>query len=108
MQKKFKWEAFSERNRNRVIEEVKKAISNCDGYIINFNMFSDLAIHLSIEIAENQVAKLYASLANHIKISPEFQKDFASISSKECLISLNINFTLGTGNLKREIPAVPG
>ena len=56
MHKKLTWELFSNEDRTKVIEAVKNAISSSDGCIINFNMFSDLAFALSIEIEENRIS----------------------------------------------------
>ena len=55
MQKKLSWQIFSNDDRNKVIEVIKNTISNSGGCIMNFNMFSDLALTLSIEIEENKI-----------------------------------------------------
>ena len=62
MIKKLNWEAYSSHKRIIAIEEIKQVIINNGGYIINYNMFSDLAISLSIEIEENQILIFHREL----------------------------------------------
>ena len=94
--------------RNKVIEEVKEAISLGDGCIMNFNMFSDLALSLSVEIEENKIARLHEELSSVLKISDFNLEDINPKSSKEMVIFMNISFGSGKGKLKSEIPSVPG
>ena len=106
MQKKLNWEAYTGSERNKVIDEVKELITINDGYIINFNMFSDLSISISIELAEKQIQKLHSAFSSIMSIS-DFEKEELSLnSSKECIIFLNISFSSGNEELKREIPVV--
>ena len=53
MVKKLNWEAPSSNERISAIDEIKRSIIRCDEYIINFNMYSDLAMSLSIEIVNH-------------------------------------------------------
>ena len=106
MRKKLNWQAYSNQNRIEIIEAIKDTISTYDGVILNFNMFSDLALSLCIEIEENQIAKLHKKLSELLSIS-----DLRAINQKsktEWLIFLNISFSQGKGKLKMEIPNVPG
>jgi len=50
MIRKLFWEAYSNGDRNKTIDLVKEVILKNDGYLINYMMFSDLAISLRIEI----------------------------------------------------------
>ena len=108
MQEKLNWEAFSSKDRNKVIEEVKNCISTHDGYILNFNLFSDLALSLSIEIEEKKIPALLKALSYVITIDDFISKKIKLDSKKEWLIFMNISFSQGKGVLKREIPSVPG
>lgn len=108
MIKKLNWQAFSNDERNKVIEELKEIISNNDGYIINFNMFSDLALSLNIEIEENRILELYKALTHILNVSDFDTKNINFESRKEWLIFMNISFSIGKGELKKEIPSVPG
>ena len=50
MKKKLNWNIYSGKPRLAVIDQIKDAISNNGGCIMNFNMFSDLALTLSVEV----------------------------------------------------------
>ena len=107
IQSSLKWQAFSNSDRNETIQRVKDAISSNDGYILNFQMFSDLALSLSIEIAPNKLDSLRTSLGNEMVLSESLDSR-PKPSTKECMIHLNLSFGKGTGDLKVEVPAVPG
>jgi len=108
MHQKLNWQAYSTRNRNEIIEEVKEVISASDGYITSFNMFSDLALNPSIEIEENGIQVLHKALSRILTVSDFDEKDINVESRKEWLIFMNISFGAGKGDLRRNIPAVPG
>ena len=69
MLQKLNWQAYSNDDRNKIIENIKDAISSCDGSIMNFNMFSDLAMSISVEIEEHNIMDLYKVLSSILKIS---------------------------------------
>lgn len=106
MQKSLSWEAYSNDGRNRTIEIIRNTISYNDGCIINFNMFSDLAMTLSIEIEEIKIPQLHKALSFVIKLTELEEINF--VSTKEWTIFINLSFSNGTGYLKQEIPEVPG
>lgn len=108
MPKKLDWEAYTNQKRIQVIEEIKEGISMNDGCIVNFNMFSDLALSLSIEIDENKITGLYGSLNDVLNVSGFEPENINQESKKERLIFMNISFGQGSGDLKLDIPAVPG
>lgn len=108
MQKKLNWRAFSSGNRHKVIGEVQDIISSNDGCIVNFNMFSDLALSLSIEIEECRIVNLYNALDTVINIEGFDDKNINKESKKELLLFMNLSFSQGSGKLKTDIPDVPG
>lgn len=108
MQKKLSWEGYTNEDRNKIIEDMKNVIAEKGGCIINFNMFSDLALSLSIEIEENSISKLHQALAKILTISEFEPKSIRFASKKECLIFFNISFGSGKGKLKHKVPSVPG
>ncbi len=108
MQKKLSWEAISNAERNATIDAVKRAISGANGCIMNFNMFSDLAMSLSIEIEEHHIANLHHALDQLVHISDLELPNLNSASSREWMVYLNLSFGKGTGELKQVIPEVPG
>ncbi len=106
MKSKLNWEAFSNRNRIEVIEEVKQLILDHDGYIIHFKMFSDLALNLNIEIEADKIPTLHQALSSKMSIS-ELENHLFD-SKKEWLIFIHLSFGQSHGNLRHEIPEVPG
>ena len=102
------WTAYSSKPRIEIIENIKDIISKSDGYIMNFNMFSDLAITFSIEIPEHRIIELHNALDSILKISDISTEDVFNKSKKEWLIFMNISFSKGTGELKIKMPEVPG
>ena len=85
-----------------------EVISSNDAYVVNFSLFSDIALSLSIEIPEDKILSLFHALSSIVEIS-EF--DFDKInqeSNKEWLIFLNVSFSRGKGDLRIEVPAAPG
>lgn len=108
MLNKINWKAFSDKNQHLILDQIKRTISDCNGSIIHFNLFSDLAISLTIEIEEKNINQLHQSLDNLISISELKSSDFNSESNKEWIIFFNISFSSGKGELKREVLSVPG
>ena len=105
---KIIWELFSNTNRHEAIDAIKNIISDNDGCIMNFTSFSDLALGLSIEIEENKIQVLHKELSVLGNLS-NLESDLINLESKkEWLIFMNISFGQGKGDLKNEIPDVPG
>ena len=108
MRKKLNWAAYCSENRLIAIENIKDTINTNDGFIINFAMFSDLALNLSIEIEEHKIKALHDALNDLLNISELDDKVLNHNSKKEWLIFLNVSFANGKGNYKIEIPEIPG
>ncbi len=108
MKKKLNWQAFSSEKRIVIIEQVKEVISKNDGCIMNFNLFSDIALSLSIDIEENKIEQLHTALSKILTISELENQEISQTSKKEWLIFMNLSFSNGKGDLKIEIPMVPG
>ena len=108
MKRILSWQLYSNRERNSVINLIKQAIDDNDGCILNFNMFSDLAMTLSVEISEHMIQSLYTSLSQVANIAPIEGQDLDLSSKKECTIFMNISFGSGKGSLKQDIPEVDG
>jgi hypothetical protein len=108
MQQRLNLQAYTSGNRNKIIDEIKGAISGSDGYILNFNMFSDYAISLSIEIEEGGIQDLHKTLSQILKVSELDPENINTDSRKDWLILMNITFSGGKGEIKSKIPSVPG
>ena len=105
---KVNWRAISSGDRNIIIESVKQAISKSDGYILNFQLFSDLALSLTIEIEEKQIPALYQALSPLLNLIEPLPANLNSHSEKEWWVLMNITFSQGTGDVSQEVPMVPG
>ena len=99
------WKAFCNKDRNIAIYEIENVV-NQYGFITDFHMFSDIEISIKIEIEEQNIYKLYKDLKTYLDLN-----DIEVLNSKlknDRTILLNITFLKSTGNLKIEVPAVPG
>ncbi|SFF99505.1 hypothetical protein [Pontibacter chinhatensis] len=108
MIRKLNWQVFTEQERNKAIEDLKGKISSHGGYIVNSTFFSDLAISLTIEIEENDILKLYASIQESMTISESGFDNLNVNAGNEWWIFLNVTFRQGKGDLKIDVPNVPG
>lgn len=99
------WKGYCNQTRNAAIYEIENIVGRY-GYITGYQMFSDLEISVTVEIEERKISGFYSALCSYVSLSET--KDLNSDSSRERIILLNITFTKGTGNLKIEVPAVPG
>jgi len=99
------WTGFSNDERHAAITKIQQVVSTY-GDIIDVHLFSDLSLSMTIEIEEFKVDKLYDELTR--EISMQKWESLNSISKKERTLYLSITFTKGKGNLKIDVPAVPG
>lgn len=99
------WTGYSNKERYASITTIKTIVAT-HGDIVDFKLFSDISLTMTIEVKEINVDKLYNELADTIGMD---KFDYLhSTSKKERTIYLNITFTKSTGNLIIETPAVPG
>lgn len=99
------WTGYSSEERHSAINKVQCVVSKY-GAIVDIHLFSDISISMTIEIEEFKIDKLYNELTLTIGLQkPEYLN---SNSKKERTIYLNITFVKGTGNLRNEVPSVPG
>jgi hypothetical protein len=108
MKNKLNWEIFSNQERNSVIDDLKRIISSNDGFIVNFNFFSDLSLSLTVEIEERKIENLHNALRSEVTISELGHRKLNKESMKEWWLFVNVNFNKGKGELKINIPEVPG
>lgn len=99
------WTGYCNHSRTSAISEIEQIISSY-GFIVDFKLFSDISLSLNIEIEELNIDKLYIALKSYMELN-----DFGELNSsliRERTVFLNITFTQGKGDLKIDIPAVPG
>ncbi len=99
------WTAYTNDERHTAINKLQNVISRY-GDIVDTKFFSDISLNLKIEIEELKIDGLYSELRQQVGID-NFDR-LHSKSKRERVIFLNITFSSGTGNLKIELPAVPG
>jgi hypothetical protein len=99
------WTGYCNNERIIAINEIEKII-NSHGFIIDFKQFSDISLSIKIEMEELNIDKLYAALKSYMSLN-NFEP-LNSSSNRERCVFLNITFNKGTGDLRIEVPAVPG
>ena len=99
------WKGFCKEERSIAIHHIEHIVAKY-GYILDFHMFSDMEINLKIEIAENHLDALHRDLKGLLKLDD--QGDVFFDSDQERILYINITFTKGTGDLRIEVPSVPG
>ncbi len=99
------WTAFSDAERHSAINKIQSVISKY-GDVVDVHLFSDISLSMTIEIEEFKIDELYGELTKIIGVQKP--KYLNSISKKERTVYINITFAKGTGNLKIEVPSVPG
>lgn len=108
MKNKLNWTLFSNKDRNEAINDLKDIITENHGWIVTSNFFSDLAMNMTIEIQEKDIVCLHSELDKSMIVSALKIDDIDEESDNEWWIFLNITFAQGKGDLKIEIPKVPG
>jgi len=99
------WTGYSSDERHSAINTIQGIVSKYAD-VVDFKFFSDISLSMKIEIEEFKIDKLYDELSHNLGMD-KFEY-LNSIAKKERTIYLNITFNKGTGNLKIEVPSVPG
>ncbi|CCH52847.1 hypothetical protein BN8_01881 [Fibrisoma limi BUZ 3] len=103
--KRFYWVGYCEEDRLKATPQIARVI-NKHGALINTNFFSDLATSFVIEVPADQIQALYAGLQEYMQL--ENIGPLPASGPYECTVLLNLSFAKGSGNLKVEVPSVPG
>lgn len=96
--------AYCSCDRTAGITELERIVGK-HGFLLDFKIFSDISISMIIEIEEGKVGDLYTALNEFVSLQ-DFEAPGPSL--RECLVFLNVTFTRGAGNLRMEVPEVPG
>lgn len=99
------WTGYSNEERHLAINKIQAIIAKY-GNLVDFKLFSDISLSMTIEIEEFKIDELYAELDKNIGIN-NFDL-LNSISKIERTVLLNITFIKGSGKLIIEVPSVPG
>jgi len=103
--KTYSWEAFCAEERYSAINKIETLV-NQYGAITDFHRFSDLSLSLTIEISPEKANILFDELSKDINISGK--KPLLTEFTSDILLFISINFAEGKGDLKVEVPDVPG
>ena len=95
--------AICNSNRTEAISILEACIQKY-GSIFDFSLFSDVSLALVIEINSADIPRMIHELESTLL----FNESLDAIQSMNYHVYLNVTFTLGTGNMKHEIPEVPG
>lgn len=71
-------------------------------------MFSDFALSLILEIEEQRIESLYKDISAKMEILETIPENTNNDFKKEWWILINVSFSSGKGELKVEVPGVPG
>jgi len=106
--KKFRLKAFASEDRHNIIESVQDIVNDSKCFLISYKMFSDLQMSMYIEMKEHRLLNFYHRLSKKIKLSVFDLNDYDVHSKKTCRVYLNVSFVKGVGNLKVNVPKIPG
>ncbi len=102
---KFNVSGICSANRYAGLNLIEQLISrHC--WMVDFKMFSDFSTGFVVEIEKHCIGELYAELQEVMQMDeidiPE------SASDENCRLLLNVTFMHGKGDLRTEVPDVPG
>jgi phage-related tail protein len=99
------WKAVCRQNRTEACSVIS-ALANRHGALMDVNFFSDLSASFVVEVEGASVKALYADLQNCLLID-ELTDDLLNQLGTYAIM-LHVTFADGTGNLRVQVPAVPG
>lgn len=99
------WKASTSKDRYLVIQEIEACVGQY-GFISEFKQFSDLDMNLCLEVETNKITTLFKALQSILHVDDQGSNPDLNKSAQ--IIYLHLSFLNGTGDLKVEVPAVPG
>lgn len=99
------WKGYTHIERHQAIYELTNIIDGL-GFITDSHMFSDLEIALRLQVQADRVKRLYYALCRYMTMDNEILR--ITPGKQDITINLNVTFTGASGNLRIEVPAVPG
>lgn len=108
MKHKFNWQLYAKQKRHAAVLALKAAISASDGWIVQHQRFSDLAMSLTIELPLDNVPNFHAALQAIAVVDGEPPAPTGAGATRDCWVFLNVTFPEGTGDVALDVPMVPG
>ncbi|MFM6983112.1 MAG: hypothetical protein ACKOXF_03195 [Chitinophagaceae bacterium] len=99
------WKASTVKDRFQVIQEIETCVAHY-GFISDFKQFSDLDMNLCLEVETPKINDLFKALQSILHVDDQGSEPDMNKTSQ--IIYLHLSFLKGTGDLKIEVPAVPG
>ena len=99
--------------RHLIIEAAREAITDAGGWIVDFHLFSNLALSLIFELERDRLSQLLERFAQTgINLTDESRdvarRLAAAGGAGDVRILFNLTFQEGDGDLRIPIPAIPG
>lgn len=104
--KQLYWSAICRKNRTEALAEITEVVGR-HATILNFQRFSDLSLGLALEVESGHLLPLKGDMED-IMILDIKEEQLPDFNTGLCLLMLNISFSEGSGELRLEVPAVPG
>ncbi len=103
-------EAFTARDRHATLAAVPEALSGVEGVVEDVHLFSDLSAALRISIPVDRCAELAGALdAIAVHLDARSMEALKAVSGDEEVAgTLSIVFAKARGDLRHEVPEVPG
>jgi len=99
------WSAYCIKGRYEALAEIERIIDN-HGFITDFKEFSNISLMLKIECEERKIDALYSELAHYMTMDQTVSLNSNSLAER--VIFMNVSFPAESGNMRVEVPAVPG
>lgn len=108
MKKLYRFEVYSSDDRYLTLDTIQNMVRHFRGFLMNYQMYSDLQISLYIEMKECRLLNFYHQLKKKVKVSKFDLEHFDPHSRATCRVDIVVYFVKATGKLKVNIPEVPG
>jgi hypothetical protein len=103
-------------DRHEMIDRVQEAIARAGGYILDFHLFSNIAICLHFEVSAGKIGAFHASLASTgLRLDPASRdllegcsRQAEEAGAPEIAGTLSITFIHEEPDLRIEVPPIPG
>jgi hypothetical protein len=94
-------------DRHEMISQLRDCLTQHNGWIVDFQMFSNLSICINFEISSASVEAFRQSL-NLLDAKFTADQAPATITASEIRGTLQMTFTHDQPDLRIEVPAIPG
>lgn len=99
------WTGISNDARIEGLDKIKTTVDSF-AFIMDFHFFSDLSVSLVISVQSENILPLKLALSTFMNVDDN--PLLAVVPNTEHTILFNITFTKGSGNLRIEVPQIPG